>query len=93
MQAYVSSLEDSQSTLVLELGNIHPLPLEIVDVTFNDEILIPERSVVLESKRPFEAVRFVSASFSNYECNTQIRAAVNNIYLSFCFCYCFYQFQ
>ncbi|MBS3144217.1 CotH kinase family protein [Candidatus Woesearchaeota archaeon] len=65
VQAYVSSLEDSQSTLVLELGNIHPLPLEIVDVTFNDEILIPERSVVLESKRPFEAVRFVSASFSS----------------------------
>ena len=65
VQAYLSSIDTSQHRITLDLGNIHPLPLEIVGVTFNGQVLSPEQDIMLPSKRPFEAIQFFSASFSS----------------------------
>ncbi len=62
LQAYLNHAENS--VLTLELGNIQLLPLEVLDVSFNDYSFPKlQKELILQSKTPFQPVDFHKVQF------------------------------
>jgi hypothetical protein len=64
IQPYYKSIDRNKNTLTLEIGNIHSLPVEILSLSYKDNIFpMVRKDVILEPRSNVELIDFKRVEF------------------------------
>ena len=63
MRAYLKKSDEAAGEITLDVGNVNPLPIEIVEVLYQEKPTIYNGRIVLQAKKPLRAVTFKEFTF------------------------------
>ncbi|MDP1694675.1 MAG: CotH kinase family protein [Candidatus Woesearchaeota archaeon] len=63
IQAYLKKSDERAREITLLMGNINPLPIEIVEVLYKERPTIYNEKIILQAKKPLQTVTFKESTF------------------------------